>query len=231
IEQLLSKRHLVYHRFHFRDRRSDGPRSRAPEDLQPERLLRTEDPRQLIFSATFRQMFGLLRLRASIRRLREQQGQSLVETALSITVLMILIFGAIEAAWGAYSIHYLANAAHEATRYAIVRGGTWASSCDGSGKAGSGYGSSMCKASATDIANYVANRDFPGIGITASDVCVEYFSSLPTSATQACYGNSSPNGAGDIVQVTITYPFSIPLPFLANYTWHLVSTSQMVITE
>ena len=185
----------------------------------------------MIAQDTIRQTFRRNPLRASVRRLHEQQGQSLVETALSITVLMILIFGTIEAAWGAYSIHYLANAAHEATRYAIVRGGTWASSCDGSGKAGSGYGSSMCKASPTDIANYVANRDFPGIGITASDVCVEYFSSLPTSATQACYGNSSPNASGDIVQVTITYPFTIPLPFLANHTWHLASTSQMVITQ
>lgn len=180
---------------------------------------------------TSRQAFKSHPLRSSVRCLREEQGQSLVETALSITVLMILIFAAVEAAWGAYSIHYLANAAHEATRYAIVRGGSWASSCDGSGTAGSGYGSSMCQASPTDIANYVAKRDFPGIGITASDVCVEYFSSLPSSATQACYGNTSPNAAGDIVQVTITYPVTIPLPFLANYTWHLVSTSQMVITQ
>jgi len=185
----------------------------------------------LISQDTIRQTFRRNPLRASVRRLREQQGQSLVETALSITVLMILIFGTMEAAWGAYSIHYLANAAHEATRYAIVRGGTWTPACDGTGAAGSGYTSSKCQASPADIANYVANRDFPGIGIKASDVCVEYFSSLPTSATQACYGNSSPNGTGDIVQVTITYPFTIPLPFLANYTWHLVSTSQMVITD
>jgi Flp pilus assembly protein TadG len=185
----------------------------------------------LILSDTTRQIFGRHPLRATVRRLGEQQAQSLVETALSITVLMILIFAAIEAAWGAYSIHYLANAAHEATRYAVVRGGTWNSACDPSGSPGAGYGSSMCQASPTDIENYVANRDFPGIGITASDVCVEYFSSLPTSATQACYANSSPNAAGDIVQVTITYPFSIPLPFLANYTWHLASTSQMVIAQ
>jgi len=91
----------------------------------------------------------------------------------------------------------------------------------------------MCQASPTDIANYVANRDFPGIGIKASDVCVEYFpsSSLPASATQTCNPNSSPNAAGDIVQVTISYPFSIPLPFLANYTWNLISTSQMVIAQ
>lgn len=186
----------------------------------------------MILEDTIRQTFRRNPLRASVHRLREQQGQSLVETALSITVLMILIFGVIEAAWGAYSIHYLANAAHEATRYAIVRGGTWDPvTCDGTGAAGSGYTSSKCEASPTDVANYVANRDFPGIGITASDVCVEYFKTLPTSATQKCFANSSPDGVGDIVQVTITYPFTIPLPFLSNYTWNLVSTSQMVITE
>lgn len=185
----------------------------------------------MILPDTIRQIFRRHPLRTSVRSLCEQQGQSLVETALSITVLMILIFAVIEAAWGAYSIHYLANAAHEATRYAIVRGGSWTPKCDGTGTAGSGYSSSMCKASPSDIANYVANRDFPGIGITASDVCVEYFSSLPSSATQSCTGNSSPSAPGDIVQVTITYPFTIPLPFLPNHTWHLMSTSQMVITQ
>lgn len=170
-------------------------------------------------------------LRASVRRLREEQGQQLVETALSMTMLLALIFAVIEASWGAYSMHYLANAAHEAARYAIVRGSSWGAACDGTGTAGSGYGSSMCTASPQDIANFVVNRNFPGISITSSNVCVEYSSTVPASATQACYANSSPNAAGDIVQVTITYPFSFNVPFIGNYTWNFASTSQMVIAQ
>ena len=185
----------------------------------------------MILQDTSRQTLGSHPLRAAIRRLREEQGQSLVETALSIMMLLCLIFAVIEACFGVYSLHYMANAAHEAARYAIVRGGGWGPTCDGTGAAGSGYGSSMCQASPTDIANFVANRDFPGISLTASDVCVEYFSSVPASASTACNGNTSPNADGDIVQVTITYPFSFNLPFLSNYTWNLSSTSQMVIAQ
>lgn len=171
-------------------------------------------------------------LRASLRRLREEQGQSLVETALSMILLLALIFAVIEACWGAYSLHYLANAAHEAARYAIVRGGSWKGNpCDGTGAAGSGYGSSMCEASPQDIANFVANRNFPGISIAATNVCVEYSATVPTTATQACYPNSSPDDPGDIVQVTITYPFSFTLPFIGDYTWNFASTSQMLISQ
>ncbi len=181
--------------------------------------------------ATIRHNFGSRLRRASIYRLREEQGQSLVETALSMMMLLCLIFAVIEASWGVYSLHYLANGAHEAARYAIVRGGGWGAACDGSGAAGSGSGSSMCQASPQDIANFVASRNFPGINITASDVCVEYFSSVPASASTTCNGNTGPNADGDIVQVTISYPFSFTVPFLNRYTWHLSSTSQMVIAQ
>lgn len=187
-------------------------------------------------STTIRQKFASQLLRASIRRLREQEGQSLVETALSIVVMLGLIFGVILACCGVYSLHYLANAAHEATRYAIVRGGDWTTTCDGTGAAGSGYSSSMCQASPQDVANYVANRNFPGINITPGDVCVEYSSSVPSTASTSCSASSTPNAAGDVVQVTITYPYSFNLPslsppFVRSYTWHLASTSQMIITQ
>jgi Flp pilus assembly protein TadG len=88
-----------------------------------------------------------------------EQGQTLVETAISMLVMLSLVFGVIEVCWAVYSFHYLGNAAHEAARYAIVRGGSWTGTCDGTGSAGSGYSSSQCQASPTDIANFVASRD------------------------------------------------------------------------
>lgn len=188
----------------------------------------------MIFPDTSRQKFHLHLLQAQWRKAGDERGQSLVETALSMLVMLIFIFGVIEACWAVYSFHYLGNVTHEAARYAIVRGSSWGTSCDGSGTAGSGYGSSMCTASTADIANYVANRNFPGISITASDVCVEYLSSVPSSATQNCNtstGTTLSNSPGDIVQVTITYPFTIQLPGLSDHIWHLMSTSQMVIAQ
>lgn len=185
----------------------------------------------MISARTSRPNLISLLVRAHIRRACEEHGQSLVETALSMMMLLVLIFAVIEAAWGAYSLHYLANASHEAARYAIVRGGSWTTSCDGTGAAGSGYGSSMCQASPEDVANFVTRRNFPGISIAPENVCVEYFSSVPASASTSCSGNTGPNASGDVVQVTITYPFSFPLPFINRYTWNLKSTSQMVIAQ
>lgn len=169
-----------------------------------------------------------------MRRVGNEEGSELVETAISMTVMLMLIFGVIETCWGVYGLHYVANVAHEAARYAIVRGGSWGTNCDPSGSAGSGYGSSMCTASTKDVGNYVANRNFPGLNITASDVCVEYFSSVPSSASTSCTastGSALSNSPGDIVQVTVTYPFTFTVPFLPTYTWNLASTSQMVIAQ
>ncbi len=155
----------------------------------------------------------------------------MVETAISFSLLSMLMFGVFEICLAVYAYHSLANTAEEATRYAIVRGSSWSSSCDGSGKDGSGYTASGCTASPTDIANFVANRNFPGMNITAADVCVEYFSSVPSSTSTTCSGNSSPNGPGDIVQVTITYPFNLSVPYLNAQALTMSTTSQMVISQ
>ncbi len=149
------------------------------------------------------------------------------------TLLPVLIFAVIEASMTVYSFHFVANAAHEATRYAIVRGASWSTSCDGTGTAGSGYGTSMCQASTADVANYVANRNFPGINITAADVCVQYSATVPASSSETCSnGSGSTNNApGDIVQVTVSYPFTINIPFLPALTVPMSSTSQMAIAQ
>lgn len=166
-----------------------------------------------------------------LRAARDEQGAELLEAAFSMMAILIFIFGAIEACWAVYGLHYVANVAHEAARYAIVRGASWPGTCDGNGTAGSGYASSMCEASPADIANFVASRNFPGLNIAASDVCVEYFSSVPAAASTSCSGNTGPRAVGYIVQVTVSYPFTLTLPVLPAYTWNLASTSHMVIAQ
>ena len=153
-----------------------------------------------------------------------------METALSMLAMLMLIFGVIEGCWAVYSFHYLANAAHEAARYAIVRGGGWAASCDSAG----GWNASMCTASPANVASFAASRGFPGITIDPDkDVCVNYFSSVTASQSATCDKNStsSSNRLGDIVEVTIAHPFTLTLPGLPAYTWNLSSTSQMVIAQ
>jgi Flp pilus assembly protein TadG len=52
----------------------------------------------------------------------DETGSSLVEFALSSTVLLMAIFGVLDCSCALYADHYVANAAREATRYAMVRG-------------------------------------------------------------------------------------------------------------
>lgn len=145
-------------------------------------------------------------------------------------IMLMLIIGVIEGCWAVYTYHYLANAAHEAARYAIVRGGDWLIPCDSVG----GWGGSMCAASPQNIASFAANRGFPAISIDPSnDVCVQYFAadSMPPGGSLTCDPNTGPNQVGDIVQVTISHPFTMILPGLPNNTWNLSSTSRMVIAQ
>ena len=182
--------------------------------------------------STSRSQLNLLLRSALKHSAGDERGSNLVETAISMVVMFMLLFGVIEAGWAVYSFHFVANAAHDATRYAVVRGNSWGTNCDVTGQAaGSGYASSRCLAVPADIANYVASLDFPGVNIAASNVCVEYFSAPPASTSTSCSGNSSPNAPGDIVQVTITYPFTLTIPGLPQYSVNLSSTSQSVIAQ
>lgn len=186
-----------------------------------------------MLAGTIRLHRNALLLSALRRMWRDERGGTLVETAISFLLLLALIFGVIEGSLAVYSYHVLASAAHEATRYAIVRGGGWDMACDGSGSLGSGYGSSGCTANATDVANYVANRNFPGLNITAADVCVQYLPSSPGTSTTLCTASTTntDNVPGDIVQVTINYPYIISLPGLPSYKFTMSSTSAMAIAQ
>ncbi|HEX8712087.1 MAG TPA: TadE/TadG family type IV pilus assembly protein [Terracidiphilus sp.] len=158
-----------------------------------------------------------------------EEGSALVETALTIIVMFSLLFGVIQISLAAYSFHYVSNAAHEASRYAIVRGGGWGTAC-------SSYSDSMCTASADNIKNYVHQRSvsYPGISIATSNVCVHYWSSVQSPAPTTCTdstGSTTYNSVGDIVQVTINYPFTFSAPGIPSYTYTLTSTSMMVIAQ
>jgi len=175
---------------------------------------------------TIRQHAKALLLSGLKRLWRDQQGGYLVETAISFVLLCTLIFGVIEGAWAVYSYHFLANAAHDGTRYAIVRGGGWGTHC-------SGYGASGCFVNPTDVQNYVASRNFPGVNITPGEVCVQFLGATPGSTPTSCTTSTSVanNRPGDIVQVTISYPFTFGIPGVPHYTANLTSTSQMTISQ
>jgi Flp pilus assembly protein TadG len=152
---------------------------------------------------------------------RGEQGQSIVEMALSITLLLAILFVLIETCLAAYSYHFISDAAREGTRYAIVRGSTSALNCPSNPAV-------ACPAAASDIQNYVASIAFPGVQIAPADVNVAW-SANPAGVT--CAPSPTCNNPGDMVQVTVAYPFPLSLLFVPQVAITLSSTSEMVISQ
>ncbi|MFZ3201823.1 MAG: TadE family protein [Candidatus Acidiferrales bacterium] len=132
-----------------------------------------------------------------------QRGSTLVEFAVVLTVLFMFLFGVMDFARALYAYHFVANAAREGARYAIVRGST----CSSWGTA--------CPAAASDIQTYL--RNVP-LGINPNNVTV----------TTTWTPNNNP---GSTVQVKVQYSFQFILPFLPKSTLVMTSASQMVIAQ
>jgi Flp pilus assembly protein TadG len=160
-------------------------------------------------------------MKTRILRSPRSKGQTLVETALSLVVLLAVLFGLMFLALTLYSYHYISEAAREGTRYAIVRG----SACTG--------WTSACPAGAADIQNYVANLGYLA-GITTSDVAVEWCNPPTGGATVTCSSSTSApgyNAPGNLVQVKVTYSATLLLPMISSTPLTMSSTSQMMISQ
>jgi Flp pilus assembly protein TadG len=142
------------------------------------------------------------------RFMRGEGGQTMLETALSLALLLTMIFGVIAGALMLYTYHYLSYAARIGSRYAIVRG----SACDNSA------GMPDCpNVTSAQVQTYVRSVHYAGIDSTQTTVNVTW----PR-------GTKNP---GDPVNVTVQYPFLFTAPFIPSTTVNMHSTSQMVISQ
>lgn len=168
-----------------------------------------------------------------MRRLRSDTGSTLVESALSITILLTLLIGIMEGCLLIYSYHFISNAAREGTRYAIVRGATWGtppwSPLDSNGldvpKPCGSYTDAGCTTNADQIQQYVQSLAFPGIDASQINAKTTWYS-LPGGTSGPTYNNY-----GDYVQVKVTYTFPFNVPFIPRQSLTMSSTSEMVISQ
>ncbi len=157
-------------------------------------------------------------------RLRSELGATLVETALTITLLLTFVVGIMEGSLALYSYHFISNAAREGVRYAIVRGGTWsnttATSCTVTPSVSAG-----CTATSTNVQDYVRSLAFPGINSANLLVTTTWYSTFG--------GTSNPayNTPSNVVQVQVTYKFPFSVPFVPKATWNMSSQSEMEISQ
>lgn len=162
-------------------------------------------------------------LRRMIYRLAQDEGANAVEMAVSCSVLFAVLFGICQMSLALYAYEFTADAAREATRYAMVRGST---SCTNTPNL------TNCNATAANIQSYVQSLGFPGI--TSANVAVTtswYTASSTTPTTWSACASGTCNAPGDLVKVVVTYPLSFTIPFTGNQAFSVSSTSQMVISQ
>jgi Flp pilus assembly protein TadG len=152
--------------------------------------------------------------------MRGEEGSVLVESVLSIIILLTFLFGVMEAGLAIYSYHFISEAAREGTRYAIVRGSlAGTANCTAPGPP-------TCKAQSADIQTYVKGLGFPGIN-PANMTVTPTWSVYPNSSS--CPATGPCNSPGNLITIQVQYNFPLRVPFVPPQTYAMTSTAAMII--
>ncbi len=144
---------------------------------------------------------------------------------MSTVIFLTFLFAVMETAFALYSYFFLAEAAREGARYAIVRGST-----AGGGAACASYSSSNCQASAANIESYIQNLGFPGISASNMTVPAPAWSAYASGSP--CPSSPNPcNSPGNLVTVTVRYNFPLAVPFIPAHTFSMSSSASMIISQ
>ncbi|HVR46013.1 MAG TPA: TadE family protein [Candidatus Binatia bacterium] len=133
-----------------------------------------------------------------------ERGSTLAETAVVMAVLLTIMFGIIDFGRALYTYSFVANAAREGARWAIVRG----SKCTLL---------DHCPASSTDVQTYVQS--------------LSEGATNPSKISASLNFTACGNAPGCVAEVTVQYPFRFMLPFLPTAAMTMSSTSEMVISN
>lgn len=155
------------------------------------------------------------------RGIRGVEGSAIVELALSSAILFAMLIGITQVSIAFYAYHVTAYAARQATRWAMVRG---SDSCTNTPNL------SECDATKAQIQSFVADLGY--LNLEASDTTVSWLTASATEPTTWSTCTKAPcNAPSNVVQVVVTYPLSINIPFVPTQKFSVRSTSQMVIAQ
>lgn len=180
---------------------------------------------------------------------REQRGQAMPEFAFTAVVILTLLFGIMELGRAMYVDHFISTAAQNATRYAIVRGSSWAGTTPG-GSCKSSTTGFDCWASATDIKNYITSNVPPGISTDTTILtvtptfcgnvnspnpgCTAWSDSTASASGVDCTANSTTalqDNPGCLIQVTVTYKFNFLVGLFPKSSLTFTATSEQIIQQ
>jgi Flp pilus assembly protein TadG len=164
-----------------------------------------------------------------------EEGTALVEMALSSAILLATMIGIFEFCFAFYTYNAVCQAAREASRYASVRGAT---SCTDDVSTDPNC-NILPNTSGNPIQAYVRSIGLPDVNsatVTATWLVPSQDSNGYTSWTTTCTGSTDSNGnpcnaVGNAVNVVVTAPVAISVPFWKSLNLTVSSTSQMVIAE
>ena len=158
-------------------------------------------------------------LRVGLSRLLDDTGASLLEFAVSASVLFLALFGIIEMCMALYVYDYISDAARVGTRYAIVRG----SGCTVV---------TPCNATQAQIQTYLRGMPYPLMNPGSLTATVTWYrSNAAIPAVWTSCGATQCDAPQNQVQVTVSYPFLLQIPYFPSGTINIHSTSQMVISN
>lgn len=157
-------------------------------------------------------------------RLRRTEGSTLVEFAISASILLSMLFGIMELGLLFYAYNFVSEAAREATRWASVRGST---SCTNTPSL------TDCNATKAEITAYVQGLGYPGVASSNLSVTTTYLTATTSGGTTTWSTCSSGtcNAPQNAVNVQVSYPFPLGVPFIPITSITVASTSQMVIYQ
>ncbi len=152
--------------------------------------------------------------------LHQERGSALLESTISLMVLMMAIFSVMDLSRILYFDHYVCYTAREAARYAMVRG----ASCNNTACATTS--TTGCTATSTDVSNYV--QSITPLG-SLSNLSVNTTWPGTTPAGSKC--STTTNSPGCTVAVQVSYDFNFVVPLLPHNMVLLSSKSALPIAE
>jgi len=135
-----------------------------------------------------------------------EDGNALVEFAVTLPLLMALIFCFMEMCLAYYTYDMISEAARDGTRYAMVHGAACPNTT-----------TPTCEATAAQVNTFVSGLGWPDVA-----------GGTMTVATTYPNGNES---VGSTVQVKVTYVFPITMPFVPANSLTMTSKSLATIVQ
>ena len=161
----------------------------------------------------------------------EESGAGLVEFALTLWVLILVLFGIYQWAFALYAYHFTSFAAQQGTRFAMVRGYTWSKNKTTNCSSSAPPSFTMvydCTASNSDIQNFVQSLATGGINPGNVTVSSSWPGTNPDGVATGC--TTYPNSQGCMVKVTVSYTCNY-IPFLPKASVTMSATSEKVILQ